>query len=172
VKKGREGIGAPVFSRLFKVGAIVIMTAAYEIIPATWQDLGALRKVENECFDEDAWPLWDLVGVLTLPGIVRLKAMVGEVMAGFIAGDVRPAEKLGWITTVGVRPAYRRQGIGEALLLACEEKMAMPRVRLTVRRSNTGAIQLYEKNGYHQVSVWANYYAGGEDGLILEKLRI
>jgi|WetSurMetagenome_2_1015567.scaffolds.fasta_scaffold185259_2 ribosomal protein S18 acetylase RimI-like enzyme len=145
------------------------MLPAYTILPASWQDLGQLRTLENECFSEDAWPLWDLIGVLTFPGIVRLKAMVGTVMAGFISADSRPSEGLGWITTLGVRPAYRRLGIATALLYACEEKLDLPRIRLSVRRTNFGAITLYEKHAYHQVTVWANYYTGGEDGLILEK---
>ena len=46
------------------------------IEPATWRDLNALRHLEKVCFPLDAWPLWDLVGVLTLPNVVRLKAMV------------------------------------------------------------------------------------------------
>lgn len=145
---------------------------AYRIVPANWADLGALRKLESECFTEDAWPLWDLVGVLTLSGIVRLKAVIGDVMAGFIAGEIKSGEYLGWITTLGVRPAYRRLGIGTALLLACEAELKMPRVRLTVRQSNNAAIQMYALQGYHQVSVWPNYYSGGEDGLILEKLLV
>ena len=55
-------------------------------MPATWRDLGELRTVEHECFGDDAWPLWDLVGVLTFPGVVRLKAVMSEKMFGFVAG--------------------------------------------------------------------------------------
>ena len=44
------------------------------IQPATWRDLNSLRHLERLCFPKDAWPLLDLVGVLTLPNVVRLKA--------------------------------------------------------------------------------------------------
>jgi len=33
------------------------------------------------------------------------------------------------------------------------------------------AIRLYEQTGYQHVSVWPEYYAGGEDALVMEKVR-
>jgi len=140
-------------------------------VPATWHDLGELRAVEHECFGDDAWPLWDLVGVLTFPGVVRLKAVVAEKMIGFIAGDVRPREGLGWITTIGVLTAFRRQGIANAMLAKCEEMMGMAVVRLCVRRSNLGAQKLYQKAGYLPAGVWERYYSDREDALVLQKDR-
>ena len=150
------------------------MTArtAFEITRARWQDLNDLRKLEEICFGEDAWPLWDLVAVLTLPKIVRLKAVVeGGKMAGFIAGDPHPRDGVGWIATLGVLPTYRRLGIAAALLERCENELNLPNVRLSVRRSNEPAIELYRKFGYQMVDVWRGYYHSGEDALVLEKRR-
>lgn len=144
-------------------------TVAFTIQTAGLRDLMALRKLEEVCFEQDAWPMLDLIGVLTVPGVVRLKALAGEEMVGFIAGDPRQREGVGWITTVGVLPEHRRLGVATALLDLCEAQMNMPRVRLCVRRSNYGAIKLYEGRGYHQVSIWANYYTGGEDALVMER---
>lgn len=143
--------------------------SSFSIEQATWRDLNALRQLESVCFPKDAWPLWDLVGVLTLGNVVRLKAVIDERMVGFIAGDLRPAERIAWIATVGVLPEFRGQGIGTALLEACEEQLGMPRVRLNVRVSNHRAIRLYKDLGYYQVGVWPRYYQDGEDALILEK---
>lgn len=143
---------------------------SYEILPSNLRDLGALRTLERVCFGDDAWPLIDLIGVLSLPGIVRLKAVLGEKMVGFIAGDPKPWEEQGWITTVGVHPDLRQRGIGSALITECERLMKMPRVRLSVRQSNMNAILLYEKLGYRQVGIWSKYYHDGENALILEKV--
>ena len=134
-------------------------------------DLGALRRLENACFGGDAWPLIDLVGVLILPGIVRLKAMAEGGMVGFVGGDIHPGEHTGWIATLGVLPEYRRRGIAKTLLLACEEHMRMPKMRLSVRRTNQPAIELYATLGYHRSDVWPKYYFDGEDALVLEKIR-
>ena len=139
------------------------------IEPATWRDLTALRYLEKECFPKDAWPLWDLVGVLTFPNILRLRAMAGERMIGFIACDLRPAERLAWIATIGVLPDYRGRGIGRMLLEACEARIKQPRLRLCVRLSNQTAIQLYLNSAYQRAGVWPNYYQDGEDALVMEK---
>lgn len=143
----------------------------YQIVRAGWQDLNELRKLEAVCFEEDAWPLWDLIAVLTLPKIVRLKAVINEKMVGFVAGDPHPREGLAWIATLGVLPEYRRRGIAAALLTQCEQELDMPRIRLSVRRTNDGAISLYKKFGYEMIDVWRKYYFSGEDALVLEKRR-
>lgn len=140
-----------------------------EIQTANLRDLGSLRRLEKVCFDKDAWPLLDLIAVLTWPDVVRLKAVENGVMVGFVVGDPRPSQALAWIATIGVDPGYQRRGIGRALLRACEGHFKLPRVRLTVRISNNGAISLYEQEGYHTYDVWRNYYNDGEDGLVMEK---
>jgi ribosomal-protein-alanine N-acetyltransferase len=142
----------------------------YPIFTATIRDLGELRMLEKICFEQDAWPFLDLVAVLTFPNIVRLKAVDEGRMIGFIAGDPRPAEGVGWIATVGVHPAYRRRGIGTALLAACEKQMGQQFVRLSVRASNVDAIRLYEREGYLRVDRWKKYYNDGEEAIVMERL--
>ena len=139
------------------------------IEPATWRDMGSIRAVEQAGFDTDAWPLLDLLAALTFPDVVRLKAVLGERVVGFSGGDIRRSQRLGWITTLGVLPEFRRQGIASDLLVATETAIGQPSIRLCVRRSNSGAIRLYYKFGYLQIGVWPAYYADGEDALVLEK---
>lgn len=141
------------------------------IEPASWRDLNSLRSVEAACFPKDAWPLWDLIGVLTLPNVVRLKATVDGRMVGFIAGDVRPNQQMSWIATVGVLPEYQGRGIGAALLRACEQRIDTPMIRLNVRVSNETAIRLYQRYGYQRIGLWPSYYADKEDALVMEKRR-
>lgn len=146
-------------------------TQPFQITRAGWQDLNDLRKLEDICFGDDSWPFWDLIAVLTLPKIVRLKAVVGPKMVGFIAGDPHPRERIGWIATLGVLPEYRRMGVAKALLAQCENELDFPSLRLSVRRSNEPALALYQEFGYQMVDVWRDYYHNGEDALVLEKKR-
>jgi len=142
---------------------------SFHLEAASWRDLSALRTLENICFGRDAWPTLELLGLLTFPAVVRLKATSRGRMIGFISGDARRAERSGWILTLGVLPNWRRHGVATALMEECERLMGMPQVKLTVRRGNTAAIHLYEKMGYQQVDIWSNYYRNGEDGLVLAK---
>jgi ribosomal protein S18 acetylase RimI-like enzyme len=148
---------------------LVTLGSQVIIEPATWRDLNALRHLEKVCFPHDAWPLWDLVGVLTLPNVVRLRAIADSQMIGFIASDVRPAESMAWIATLGVLPEHRGRGIGRTLLQACEQRLDVRRVQLNVRKSNQIAIQLYQASGYQRSGIWPTYYQDGEDALVMEK---
>lgn len=140
-----------------------------EIVKASILDLNALRKLEQESFGKDAWPLLDLIAVLTFSDVIRLKAVEYNQMVGFVAGDPHPRDGWGWISTIAVDPRFRRRGIGLALLHACEIKLGVAQSRLTVRISNQGAITMYEKDGYKTRDIWKAYYNDGEDGIVMEK---
>src|SRR5512138_375487 len=142
-----------------------------EISPASLLDLSALNKLERACFGSDTWPILDLIAVLTFPDVVRLKAVEDGHMIAFAAGDMHNGDGIGWVATIGVDPEYRRRGIGRELLRACEAQLKTSRIRLSVRASNDGAIQLYEQEGYRRVEVWQAYYNDGEAALIMEKHR-
>lgn len=75
------------------------------------------------------------------------------------------------ITTLAVHPSYRRQYIGERILLALLEKAVVRRARrvtLEVRMSNTAAQNLYAKYGFRAAAVRKGYYADtGEDALVM-----
>jgi ribosomal protein S18 acetylase RimI-like enzyme len=142
-----------------------------EILPATLRDLGPLRQIEKACFPQDAWPLLDLIAVLTWPDVVRFKAVEEGKMIGFIAGDTRRGDGIAWVATVGVLPEYRRRGIGRRLMHECEKQLGSPRIRLCVRTENAGAIQLYEEDGYQRVDIWRKYYNDGGDALVMEKIQ-
>lgn len=144
----------------------------YEIQTASIFDLGGLQKLERACFLLDAWPLFDLVAVLTFPDVVRLKAVSEGHLVGFIAGDPRPAENLAWIATLGVLPDYRNQGIGKSLLDTCEQRLKYDRIRLCVRPTNLSALKLYECSGYQIIDKWKDYYNDKGDALVMEKMTL
>jgi ribosomal-protein-alanine N-acetyltransferase len=75
------------------------------------------------------------------------------------------------INNVAVRPQFRGRGIGTTLMqhvLAEGRRLGATRATLEVRASNTRAILLYERLGFHVAATRRNYYTHPvEDALIL-----
>jgi len=75
------------------------------------------------------------------------------------------------LTTIGVRKAYRRQGMGGLLLIAVLDLAVMHNVRvvtLEVRASNHAAQKLYEKYGFCIVGLRRGYYSDNrEDAVVM-----
>ena len=75
------------------------------------------------------------------------------------------------ITNVAVIPEYRRKGIAGMLLKQIiyeARKRNGENIRLEVRKSNYGAIALYEKYGFKQIDIRKKYYENTEDAIIME----
>jgi ribosomal-protein-alanine N-acetyltransferase len=152
------------------VNAIVIGDS-YTVSDATLLDMPAIWRLERACFAKDAYDLLTLLNLAFTPNVMRLRAMCDERLVGYLAGEVRRHERVGWIITIGVLPRYEGRGIGTALLSSAERAMRnmVSYAKLTVRRSNERAIKMYERCGYRWVSTVRGYYHDGEDGLIMEK---
>ncbi len=83
------------------------------------------------------------------------------------------------INNVALRPAYRGQGLGTALLhhvMREARTLGAKRATLEVRASNVGARRLYERLGFAVSATRRNYYTNPvEDALVLwaelDKLR-
>jgi len=142
----------------------------FMLSPASIWDIGDIRNLEEAAFEKDAWPLIEMIGVLSFPTVERWKAELDEQVVGFVAVDVRKAEDLAWIATIAVHPRVRRMGLGSLLMEKSETVVKVSRMRLSARASNHGAIKMYQKLAYEQIDVWPKYYTGGEDAIVMEKL--
>jgi ribosomal-protein-alanine N-acetyltransferase len=146
-----------------------VVRAASAIGRAGLTDLPAIWRLERACFPQDAYDLLTLFEMAVNPGLVRLKAVAGGKLVGYLAGEAQRRREAGWIITIGVLPEYQGLGIGRALLTEAEGALNVARVKLTVRRGNARAVALYEHCGYRHSSTVRGYYHDGEDGLIMEK---
>ncbi len=99
--------------------------------------------------------------------------LVGE-QNGQIVGDgialIRQHRKTrsGRIYSLVVRAELRGQKIGQKLLAAMIEALAsrgVNRVYLEVEQSNSGAIRLYEQNGFYSIAELPDYYGKGKPGV-------
>ena len=93
-----------------------------------------------------------------------LEQTAGYVGTWFISGEAH-------IVSIAVAETYRGRGIGELLLigaLAEARRQEADEMTLEVRRSNIGAIALYEKYGFNEVGIRKRYYVNdGEDAVIM-----
>jgi ribosomal-protein-alanine N-acetyltransferase len=144
-----------------------LQTDTIRIQPLQFRDVFSVYRLERRCFPIDSWPFIDVTLAMIFPRIIRLKAVAGDKLIGFVMGERERGT--GWIATFGVDPDYRRRGIGTDLLDAVERQLGSASVRLCVRVSNEPAIRLYERAGYRPVDTWRRYYRGGEDAQVMEK---
>ncbi len=165
-----EWEGIYVIETLIEAGRSSVDGSKAKILPATWRDLRAVVALEKVCFGRDSWPWPEVLAALTFPGTVRLKAEIDGRLVGFVIGDRRGRRDLAWVASIGVHPDYRRHGLGRRLLAACERKLGSHRVRLSLRKTNEAALELYLQAGYSRVDIWPKYYRDGEDAIVMERI--
>lgn len=99
---------------------------------------------------------------------IRSGKVVGHGVLSVAAGESH-------LLNVCIHPDCQGNGLGRALvehMLECARTKYATRVFLEVRPSNLVAYRLYEKLGFNEVGVRANYYPaffGREDALLLAK---
>ena len=132
---------------------IAVRTAAaddhrlvYDAFVEVWQDT---NDPIDETFEE--WAHWHVERNSYDPSLWLL-AMAGDELAGFSICRSDPVDpQAGHVNLLGVRRAWRRQGLGEALLLRSFEafrQRGLTRGTLGVDASSpTGATRLYERAG-------------------------
>jgi ribosomal-protein-alanine N-acetyltransferase len=139
------------------------------IEPMGLDDVPAIQAIEEASFTTP-WPPDAYRSELQTNRMAHyLVARVGETVAAY--GGMWLMVDEAHITTFAVHPDWRRQGIGERLLLAFLDialDRAAHEATLEVRLSNLAARRLYEKYGFRPVGLRPNYYSDDhEDALIM-----
>jgi ribosomal-protein-alanine N-acetyltransferase len=130
-------------------------------------DLPAVLSIERRSF-QTPWSLAMFVLELSKPGGICLAARRGERLVGYLVCS--RYDTVWHVMNVAVDPDSRRAGVATALLDSLLERIGDPRARLTleVRRSNAGAIVLYERFGFRAAGTRRRYYQdNGEDAVIM-----
>lgn len=130
-----------------------------------------IAALHEQCFN-DPWASTAVVRLLSMPGSFALIACVERFPVGFLLCQAVAGEAE--ILSLGVRPPYRRAGLGRALLrrgLALAAAQDARRMVLEVATDNEAARALYTTFGFTTVGQRRCYYkaAGGAttDALIL-----
>lgn len=132
-------------------------------------DLLEIVRIEQSSFPQP-WPLRAFDQFLGDPGFLvaeRNGAIVGYIVANAVENHRQP---LGHVKDLAVHPEHRSEGIATTLLQRTLAGLAMRgvhTVKLEVRASNEGAISLYRQHGFVHRHTVPQYYANGEDALLM-----
>ena len=136
----------------------------------TTDDIETVVLIEEESYGEHHWSKASFYDEMNNNLAKYYCARTGDgTIAGF-AGTWNIIDE-GHITTIAVRPAYRRNHIGEAMIVKILEDCYQSKIKyltLEVRASNLPAIKLYEKYGFDSLGTRKGYYQdNNEDALIM-----
>jgi ribosomal-protein-alanine N-acetyltransferase len=140
--------------------------AAIQVRRLTFADLPEVVAIERRAFTSP-WSLAMFVLELSKPSGICLAAEVEGQLVGYLICS--RYDTVWHIMNVAVDPDLRRRRIGTTLLetlIARVERDAQ--LTLEVRRSNAGAIELYEGFGFRSAGVRRRYYQdNGEDAIVM-----
>ena len=131
-------------------------------------DMKAILDIEYRSF-KDPYPLSLLNHLYNLHPDGFLVAELGEKVVGYVIGVVRWGST-GHVLAIAVDPAYRRHGVGSALIVNMLNRLrekGAKQVRLEVRVSNQVAQQFYQKLGFIQREIVPAYYSDGEAAIVM-----
>jgi [ribosomal protein S18]-alanine N-acetyltransferase len=140
--------------------------AAVEIRRLTYADLPQVVAIERRAFTTP-WSLAMFVLELSKPSGICLAAEVENELVGYLICS--RYDTVWHVMNVAVDTDRRRRGIATALIAALLERVGDDaQITLEVRKSNTGAIALYERFGFRSAGLRPRYYAdNGEDAMIM-----
>jgi len=142
-------------------------TTALQIRRLAYSDLPQVIAIERRAFPTP-WSLAMFVLELSKPGGVCLAALQDERIVAYCICS--RYDRIWHLMNIAVDPVHQRRGFGTALLRELLHRVGEDdsRVTLEVRRSNAGAIALYESFGFRAAGLRRRYYQdNGEDALIM-----
>jgi len=113
---------------------------------ALWHESGLTRPWND--------PSADLSRALSGPASTVLAALDGDLLTG--TAMVGHDGHRGWVYYLAVRSDRRGEGLGRALMSACEQwlvRRKIPKVNLMVRATNTAVVGFYESLGFEDCEV-------------------
>ena len=133
------------------------------------QDTESILALEQECMPHP-WDIKDIAALTEDDKKIAIAAeedgvLIGYVGASFIFDEAE-------IGNICVTSSRRRQGVAGVLFERLYKELQSKGVKtifLEVERSNTGAIALYERQGFTMYNERKDYYGAGRDALLYRK---
>ena len=132
-------------------------------------DLAEVVKIENRCH-LTPWTKKNFIDSYGAKNLFKVLKSENDIIGYYIALFILDECEL---LNVTVKPELQKKGYGAQILkdLFSEcRKENIVNIFLEVRKSNSSAIRLYEKNGFSEIGVRNNYYQnkdGKEDAILM-----
>ncbi len=140
-----------------------------EYTPMTLEDLPAILEIERDSFpapwSKTMFERDILYNKLAHPFTVRRQ---GEIVGYYSVWKIL---EVGHLVTLAVGTAWRRLGLGGAILreaIHCASRLNIRTLTLEVRQGNRDAIRLYTRFGFIRSGIRPKYYDDGEDAWIMD----
>src|SRR5271157_291694 len=151
----------------------MIVTTAVTIRQLLWQtdDIRQLLEIERASFNRyDAYSVEDFERWCHYnPDLCQAAELDGR-MAGYLLARLLPGFcDLG---SLAIAPAYRRAGVGRALLAELEQRLnaaGVPEIQLEVRTSNRSGLAFWRQMGFVPFGTLPAFYQDGEDAVRMRK---
>lgn len=139
---------------------------------ARLDDLTALLRIENHCFNTDRLTRRSFRYLLTEGNAETLVEEANGMLRGYVMVLFSDGSALARLYSLAVDPEFQGQGVGSALVAAAELRARDQEsvfIRLEIRKDNPASIALFKKHGYKQFGVHKDYYEDHMDALRFEK---
>ena len=126
------------------------------------RDYAEIARIQTRTPEAAQWPVGDYSNY---PVLV---ALLDDAIVGFCAFRQSLPDE-GEVLNIAVDPAYRRRGVGKALLNELRVRV-QGEIYLEVAENNKPAIGLYAGLGYGAIAVRRGYYSQGRiSGIVMKK---
>lgn len=158
----------------------MVLEVNYRLRRFNPSDLEGVIRINRECLPENYSTHFFINLFKRFPETFIVaefnKEIVGYIMCrietGISSFKLLGITKKGHVISIAVLPEHHRKGIGCKLIEEATRAMVDYKAKecyLEVRESNKPAITLYKKLGFKVTKTNRNYYADGEDAIIMVK---
>jgi ribosomal-protein-alanine N-acetyltransferase len=156
----------------------MVLEINYKLRRFTPSDLEGVIKINRECLPENYSNRFFMNLFKRFPETF-IVAEINNIIVGYIMCRIETGipnfkilgiTKKGHVISIAVLPNHHRKGIGYQLIkeaIKAMEKNKAKECYLEVRESNIPAITLYKKLGFQPAKTNKNYYADGEDAIVM-----
>jgi ribosomal-protein-alanine N-acetyltransferase len=152
----------------------MLITAAIHIRQLAWEeaDIDQILEIERSSFNHyDAYSLADFERWYHYNPDLCIVAEVNGRIAGYVISRILPG--IGDLASLAINPAYRRRGIGTALLDAIERRVkayGVNEINLEVRKTNLIGLTFWQNMGFSPFGTLSGFYEDGEDAIRMRKI--